>query len=96
MIRLKAPFETGTASTGHRVVDGFCYVDTPKQAALLFDQRFWPAGEGEPPVEEIVTQEEARQEEARAEIEAAAEAYEAEKVKAEEAQIEVTRIRRRK
>lgn len=33
--RLKAPFETGVTSTGHRVENGTCVVDTAEQAAYM-------------------------------------------------------------
>jgi hypothetical protein len=32
---MKAPFETGVASTGHRVENGICIVDTAEQAAYM-------------------------------------------------------------
>lgn len=60
-IKLRAPFETGFASTGHRIEGGICIVDTAEQAAYMAGPPFYfqvlgevseaeePAGQGAPP-----------------------------------------------
>lgn len=69
-IRLKAPFETGVASTGHRVEGGMCIVDTAEQAAYMAGPpfRFQILGEVTDADDQTEAKEEAPGEEAPAEV----------------------------
>jgi hypothetical protein len=39
--KLRAPFETGVTSTGHRIERGICVVDTAEQAAYMAGPPFY-------------------------------------------------------